>query len=1164
MTEQLGLDLGDVAEASPRPPAQRPAGAAPPRRSACEIARVLGRHTPTPEQVAVIEAPVSPLLVIAGAGSGKTETMAARVVWLVANGLVEPSCVLGLTFTRKAAGELAERIRARLRALHRHGLGPEPEPVPVSTYHAYAASVLTDHGLRLGVEPGARVLGEAGAWQMVDQLVERWDGDMTGVEASRRTVVDAVLALAGECAEHLVDGARVDAALGSVLERIAGLPRTTGDAAPGAPMAKVREVAEKLAARRRLLPLVEAYVERKRLEEVLDFGDQVALAARLARDVPEVRAGERERFRVVLLDEYQDTSHAQLVLLQSLFGQGHPVTAVGDPHQSIYGWRGASAGNLQRFPEDFPDAAGHPASVQHLSTSWRNDRAVLEIANRVAVDLRVPPPWLGGGERVEVPPLLPAPTAGPGRVRLEWHATVEDEVRAVADLVADRWHGPGGATVPDGEAAARPSLAVLCRTRSQFPLIEAALRARGLPVEVVGLGGLLHVPEVADLRATLEVIHDPTRGDSLMRLLTGPVLGLGAPDLDALGAWASCLSREGAPRAARLRGAESRAPAPSGDPADPAVVVEADAAEERSIVDAIDCLAAPGWQGPAGQTLTPQARARLERFAGVLRGLRARVSFPLPELVLEAERALLLDVEVAARPGVDPASARVHLDAFLDVVSSFCATGDRPTLGALLGWLDAADARERALEPGAAARRPDAVHVLTVHGAKGLEWDVVAVAGLVEGTFPSGHGGRAPAASSGWLTDAGALPYPLRGDADDLPRWRVEAASSQKELAAELESFRADCGAHEVSEERRLAYVAVTRARSELVMTGSLWGDGARPRRPSRFLTEAAELAGGRVPGPGDGSVVLGTWTDPPEDGAENPREALSRPVPWPVDPLGGARPAAEHGAALVRAAMDALTRGVSAPRVGGPVPGSSRGWSREVDVLLLERDAARTRGVTVELPAHLSVSRLVHLADDPVALTARLRRPVPEPPSPHARRGSAFHTWLERRFSSAALLDLDDLPGAADDAEADTDLDHLQEAFLASEWAGRIPEAVEVSVETPVGGVVVRGRIDAVFRDAHGRWEVVDWKTGMPPTGRNAEVRAVQLAVYRLAWARLQGVDVGRVGASFFYAGCGRTVRAVDLLDERGLESLVERALALAGPRDRSAAVTGESSDGP
>ncbi len=234
--EQLSFDFADLltvqddaARSSPsravpsetertppaRPPEQQHRFVAGERISAERIAELLGRDRPTAEQIAVIEAGSSPLLVVAGAGSGKTETMAARVVWLVANGLVAPEQVLGLTFTRKAAGELADRVRLRLAALRRIGFrapgeqpGEDPQPVTVSTYHAYAASILTDHGLRLGLETGNRLLGEAGAWQIVDELVERWDGDMTGVDAARSTVVDAVLSLAGECAEHLVDHPR--------------------------------------------------------------------------------------------------------------------------------------------------------------------------------------------------------------------------------------------------------------------------------------------------------------------------------------------------------------------------------------------------------------------------------------------------------------------------------------------------------------------------------------------------------------------------------------------------------------------------------------------------------------------------------------------------------------------------------------------------------------------------------------------------------------------------------------------------------------------------------------------------------------------------------------------------------------------------------------------
>ncbi len=708
---------------------------------------------------------------------------------------------------------------------------------------------------------------------------------------------------------------------------------------------------------------------------------------------------------------------------------------------------------------------------------------------------------------------------------LGWFATVEDEARAVAAQVEQQWHDPGG----------RPTAAVLCRARAQFPLVEAALRARGLPVEVVGLGGLLTVPEVADLRAALEVLHDPTRGDSLVRLLTGPAVRLGARDLEALGVWSAELTR-------RRHVVEVR-----GDGEVPGEVV-ADAVDERSIVEAVDDLPPEGWRGPAGQALSAPARRRLERLCATLRDLRARTALPLADLVLDVERALLLDVEVAARPAARPGAARSNLDAFADVAAAFADARGGPDgsagspLGAFLGWLAAADVRERGLDTPVTDVRETCVQVLTVHAAKGLEWDVVAVTGLVEGIFPNGTNGRPPGPSNGWLGEIGALPYPLRGDAAGLPHWDVDGAATQDDLAARLEEFRDSCGAHDVAEERRLAYVAVTRARRLLLLTGALWGDGSRPRSPSRFLEEAGDL----VDRPG---VEVLHWADTAEDGATNPRDALVATAQWPLDPLGARRPAVADGAARVLAALDSTE-----PSATGPC--GRAGWAREVDVLLAERDASRRRDLEVALPRHLSASRLVALAADPARLAARLRRPMPEPPNPDARRGSAFHAWLEERFGAAALVDVDDLPGAADDAAGDADLAALQARFLASEWADRVPDAVEVSLETPVAGVVLRGRVDAVFRlpgttDGEAGdgplWEVVDWKTGPPPAADDQAAvrsRAVQLAVYRLAWARLHRVEVDQVRAAFFYASVGTTVRPVDLLDEAGLAALLDSAV--------------------
>jgi DNA helicase-2/ATP-dependent DNA helicase PcrA len=186
-------------------------------------------------------------------------------------------------------------------------------------------------------------------------------------------------------------------------------------------------------------------------------------------------------------------------------------------------------------------------------------------------------------------------------------------------------------------------------------------------------------------------------------------------------------------------------------------------------------------------------------------------------------------------------------------------------------------------------------------------------------------------------------------------------------------------------------------------------------------------------------------------------------------------------------------------------------------------------------------VSQLVVLRRDPQELARSLRRPMPHRPTPYARRGTAFHTWLEQRYGAVRLLDLDELPGAADEeAAADDELTALQEAFLAGEWADRTPVEVEVPFATTVGGVVVRGRMDAVFAEPGGRFDVIDWKTGRRPTGPDAAAAAVQLAAYRLAWASLAGVPVEHVRAGFYYVRDRVTVRPADLPDAAALADLV------------------------
>ncbi len=1057
--------------------------------SAIELARLLGLHEPTAEQAAVIEAPLAPCAVIAGAGSGKTETMAARVVWLVANRWVRPDEVLGLTFTRKAAAELGKRIRRRLaqwRSVVERDRPDEQahladllagEPT-VLTYAAYAGRLVGEHALRLGAEPDARLISPALCWQLADEVSRRYPGELPHDIGAPSSVAHYVLAMSAQFADHLVDVDDVDAWCARTLDWFDALPLGHNIRAeyPGDTKAFIDSTRH----RRELLPLVRAFAAARQALPAVDFADQMTLAARLAR-LPDVSAVERGRFAAVLLDEYQDTGHAQVETLRGLFGVGHPVTAVGDPFQSIYGWRGASAGNIGRFATTFPQTDGTPAEVFPLATSFRNDRAVLDAANTIAGPLRT---GILAAGTVE---LRAGPAAAAGTIRVARTHTVEDEARWVASRLRAAWD-----ELPLGDRTA----AVLVRRRSQIPLLSEALLAEELPVEVVGLGGLLTTAEVVDVVATLRVLVRHDTGTSLARLLTGARWRIGPRDLAALRGRAHELAR------------------PPADPGD----VPAASAEALSLIEALDDLGDAAAYSPAGYR-------RLVQLSEELRRLRRRTTAPLPELVADVERTMGIDIEVAARPH-RAATGRAHLDRFLDVAADFAADADDATLTAFLAFLEAAEDEENGLEAGEIVVDAERVQVLTVHGAKGLEWDLVAVPGLVNDVFP------AKAKAINWTRTRQELPGPLRGDDVDLPQLHLADATDRKQVRDRLGRHHGELVDRYAEEERRLAYVAMTRARSVLFASGYLWDTTANPRVVSPFLTEILPHA-----------AQPDEWAEPEPD-ETNPITAQARASTWPLDPLGpypgdrgtGRRGDVEAGAALVRAAAEVLPIGLGE---------RAEQWRADVDRLLAERARlARAATIEVELPRHLSVSQLVELDRDPDDLARTIRRPVPHRPARSARRGTEFHRWLEQRWQAQTLLDVDELPGAADDTAADTDFDALREAFLASPWAGRTPTEVEVPFEMAMpGGRVVRGRMDAVFGSAAEGWFVVDWKTGRRPTGPEAESAAVQLGAYRLAWARLCGLpesQVHRVRAAFHYVRSNETVEPAALLDVDGLRQLL------------------------
>ena len=1049
----------------------------------------------TQEQLDAACAPLEPGLVVAGAGSGKTSVMAARVVWLVATGQVQPDRVLGLTFTNKAAAELSGRITA---ALAQAGLSVEAaddpgEPV-VATYHAFAGRLVTEHGLRLGVEPRARLLADATRFQLAARVLRAYRGPVVHLTRPMNMLIGELVQLDSELSEHLVTPEQLLAFDELWVDRAERAGARDGELrGHKGHCESLQGYAQAGRQRTELTRLVAAYRAQKRDLDAIDFGDQVALAARLAETVPEVGASEREKATVVLLDEYQDTSVAQRRMLAALFGGGHPVTAVGDPCQAIYGWRGASVSNLEGFPEHFALPGGGPAPTRHLSVNMRSGGRLLQLANRVATALR---------RRHHVVELTaPPPKAELGHVVVGLHLTWAQEVQWVAAQVK--------AAIDSGTKPAE--CAVLVRARRDFADLHAALVERGVPVEVVGLGGLLALPEVADVVAVLEVVDEPTANAALLRLLTGPRWRIGVRDLAQLGRRGEAL----------LQPTLLSCPPGSSPPAAGATELSEDTALEEAVagidpcdvVSLSDVLERPGHRG-----WSLEGVQRLTSLAAELRELRTHRDEPLLDLVHRVVETTGLDVELSASPEAIAARRRESLAAFLDVVAGFSDLDGQSSLTGFLAFLQAAQEHERGLD-STAPSGSDAVQLLTAHRAKGLEWDVVACPDLTHGVFP------VEALRSRWTTAAAVLPGPLRGDADDQPR--LDELLDKASIA----SYEQECREHLAREERRLGYVAFTRARRVLIGSGHWWGPTQkRPRGPSPFLLDLeahVREVGGEI----------ACWEGPPVE-SDNPLLTEQVDHAWPAPYAGEALARRRAAAAQVRADAVRLLAGAPLAEDAALTPVERvllDRLDREAALLLEEERVTRRAVREVVLPSSLSASQLMRLQQDPDGFARELARPLPRPPAPAASRGTRFHHWVESLFDSRPLLGPDDLPGAEDEElGTDDELAALQQAFLAGEWAARRPHAVEAAFALPLAGRVVRGRIDAVYDLGGGRWKVVDWKTGREAAD------PLQLAVYRLAWARLVGVDPQQVEASFLYVRTGREDLLTDLPGQAELERLL------------------------
>lgn len=1211
------------------------------RYTADQIAEALGKHAPTPEQREVIEAGLEPMLVVAGAGSGKTATMADRVVYLVANGLVKPHEILGVTFTRKAAGELAERVTERLKSLVVKGLVSAEDLIPpqllsmvygdnddgtreaylgslveptISTYHSYAHSLVSEYGLHIGLEPEAELIGGAQAWQLVTPLVEQYvDGEeLAKAGANVNSLPAQVLKLSQDMAEHLRTPDEVVGWLDQEIGRTSHWQdKLAKDGQRQLNTLRLRREAAKIAAQ---------YQQVKRDQGFMDHGDLLRHAARIAATVPAVSLLERQKYRIVLLDEFQDTSHAQMQLFDSLFGagSGHAVTAVGDPNQSIYGFRGASAGQLFEFPQKFTrkdtqTGTPIPAELKQLTIAWRNGRRILAVANRLvepfsrytevsgpawhrgtghlrkqlkelinadrmdpqgrALDQAGHPLHQPGAAKVSDEERIAAPTAvAEGSVAFGFYTTEEEETAAVVAEMEN------ALTVEPG--AQPPSCAVLATTHGQLGTIAESLRLAGVPYELAGLSGLLYRPEIVEVLSYLRVLADPKRSDALIRILGGARYRIGPKDLYQLGRVAES--------AARGRSKQTRQ---DSDDEDKLASLEPELEELQSLVEALEVFDAGLHQDGAGQQgFSPEGSRRLHRAREDFRALRELLHLDLGTLIQGVIRGIGLDTEVSARPWETGSRPTRQLEALIEYAESYAATSSSQDLQGFLDWLEAAQKQERGLEQAAADPKPGAVQLLTVHASKGLEWDVVAVVGLRKDRFP-----RAARMASNWLKREGDLPWPLRGDAGSLPQWASDLGSDQspqdlqrtarvwqrsagvtKSLAQyEGPVYSEDCAVFSEEEDRRLAYVAMTRARTRLLCTGACFYGATGGSEASPFLQEIRHLAHAVDSELRAEELAWHVY----DDAEKNPNDGLILSASWPYDPLEELtvqrqilQPAdlsddasvdtyleADSAPGSREATAEKISRrhalAAAAQRVKDHMAVAQRSeddqaspWWQEAQFVIRRAQRRRSSADEPEVPNHLAASSIVRLAHQRAEVLEQARRPIPQKPSSQARRGTAIHSIIEEVLEvQGSLPGIDELFDlyAGQDVHGELDLQTVRESYQGSRWATWPAFAVEVPLETTIAGITLRGRIDAVFaKNARGEavgnssfeewmtlprqqrnaemagcsFELVDWKTGDVPAGPQLQQKELQLAVYRIGFSRLYGVPLENIKCYFFY----------------------------------------------
>lgn len=1022
------------------------------------------------DQLAGITADLEPGVIIASAGSGKTTVMAARVVYLVANELVESEQILGLTFTNLATGELRSRVRRSLEKLGVHNKDTKNSAEPfVTTYHAFASQLIKQYGMYIKVEPDHQVITDVRRQQLCARTISNSAADFSKVSVSFPYILERTLELDSNLSENNVS--------------IESFKKFAEKLSADAPVLseEVTNSWQKLAEGQLFYAgMVSEFRDMKLAYNAVDYSDMNRFALDILKVKPDIKTQLRDQYKLVLLDEYQDTSISQRALIQELFGGAHPVNAVGDPLQSIYAFRGANPRNISNFPEHFKNKSGKDSTRFDLPVTQRNGENIVQLANVLTNRFRM------ADLHPELKPLVATdnPKYGPGKIHISSFRTMDDEAAWVIK------------EIKAFEAAGIPleEIALLFRKGKGIAWALKVLGEAGIPAQVRTKVDLLEVPEIVELISMLRVIAEPAANSAWIRLLTGPRWRIGNRDLAVIGKRASKL-------AYNARVGDERSLQAALD----AAIAGSDVVEATAYGDAIADIVEKG-----SAELSREALERITNLNNEINYLRTQSGDPLKHFVYRVASVSGLLIESIAEVSRIKRGMDSNLRSFFKLISDFSSLDGDSTLFAFLRWIDDSQKHDSAISVTPIVHE-GAVQLITVHSAKGLQFRVVGLPHLTEGIFPASSG------SDNWVTNSHVLPYALKEEPNViLNRYPTRG---RLEDPAEAKAYKDAKDEADALEERRLAYVALTRAEEAVfVSTSAVDPSVQNLRGPSIYFTEILETLRTMESEIEAGNIRIDSiyeFIKGKADASET-IESGEWPIELKSDAISRIRESAARVKQLINDDFEITT----------PNSKLVEQWDWAIRAIEKEIETHNNPERIVPLPESLSVTQIQNLAKDEVQFVENLVRPMPTEPAFAAAQGTAFHSFVEdwaRQMQGGSVLstfpNMEYMDYSAEELIDIPTMARFEVTFRKSIWAEKAPHIVEAPFAISLGGYIVRGRIDAVYKDGD-NYTLVDWKTNA-----KANADTLQLAIYRLAWADSMNVPLENISASFYYVALDETV---------------------------------------